>query len=150
MGQRQRIRNAAPALYQGARRAVRALQEDDPTKALQALQAALQEAEDPARWARVKLTTTNRTADLVLKFAEEQRPTAPVFRRLHHALVTGLRRTRMRAFFEFEAERDLIQAFRAIIKDKYSGSSRRAFERIDQELRAYDKSPLLLLAETAS
>lgn len=157
MGRKQQIRDAAPALHDAAREAflllkgTRPIEPDRRALVAQKLQTALQKAEDRDDWGRIKLTVTNTTANLLIAFAKKsvEESGTPIARMLVKVLQQGTRRTKKRAFVTLDAERDLVQHFISILEGEYPGPSRRPIERILKQLKDYNRSPLLLLAEAA-
>jgi hypothetical protein len=152
-----KLRSAAPDLYQAAKLALRTLLEEEESrgspsgqKAIQALQAAIDLAEGEGGAGTITFVVTHRTAKELLKAVKGAKGRSDPIERLVSGLKAGTRKTKRRVYIEMGADPVLLRKLRDILLQAWpEGSSKRAFDRLAKQIEAevLSKSPLRLLAD---
>jgi hypothetical protein len=150
-----KLRSAAPQLYQAAGQALRVLVQaeglpgvlqQEASKAIKALQEAIDLAEGDAIGGTIALVVTHRTFKELLRAVKADKSDAKLLAEIKR----GSRTTKRRVYIELGVDPVALRRLRDILAATWpQGSSKRAFERLVEQIEeeVLKKSPLTLLAD---
>lgn len=150
---------ASPMLHEAVRSAFRLLSgsapiaQADRERVAQQLYEALDQVGDTAEVARIEFSTTAKTGDLILGYVrEEQRlhPASVPHAQLRQLVGRGVRKTKMRYFFDLDEVHEPLRLLVQILDKKHPPSARQALVRVMESIKErLDLHPLIRLAEQA-
>ena len=152
---KQRTRSSAPQLLGAVRAAYTWIAADETGRPgrdalLQLLADALTRCEDPERCGQFAFITTPTTGEHLLDYAHQRTDNSEVHTRLIEALHAKVRRTKQRTFFTIEMDFTLLRRLRLVLNESFPRGSRRALQRIVEQIdEVLSKHPLIALAEIA-